>query len=123
LSDSVSGAAFEAGTTSVQIAGRYGSLMAETRKVKKGGYIRMVASLAGDDFAWSPGQVLRVGPDIEERMAEALVSAPADDPRALVIGADEAKRLLAAETPPEQVAPANEIPPPPRKANNQEGNR
>jgi hypothetical protein len=77
--------------------------------VKKGDYIRMNASLSGSDFSWSPGQVLKVGKDIDADTATSLVSLPEDDPRASVISDEEAKRLFHEE--PVYVPPANEIPP------------
>lgn len=64
----------------------------------------MVASVASDAFAWSPGQELTVGQDIEEGLAIALCRAPADSPRAVPIGWDpnEVRAAAAAATPAEK---------------------
>src|SRR5436190_1090546 len=87
--------------------------MNDNPKVKKGDYIRMIASIAGDVFSWAPGQVLLVGKHIEPDMATALVTMPPDDPRAERLDEAEARRLLGeqAEAGTVDVPSANEIPP------------
>ncbi len=74
----------------------------------------MDTSLAGDESSWAPGQVLRVGTDIEADFANALLSDdPPHDPRAHTIHAAQAELLLEQQQATEQEAltHGNEIPP------------
>jgi hypothetical protein len=87
-------------------------------KIREGDAIEMLASIGGDNFAYSPNQVLFAGQDIPVELAQAYVSQPADDPRARLITPERAALLLGsgpeheamrAETPPGR----EEVPPEP----------
>lgn len=66
--------------------------MAEKAKIK------MVASLAGDSFAYAPDQELTVGVDVEKRMAIALMTDPPEEPRAVPVN-EAARKLIGAPEP------------------------
>lgn len=90
--------------------------MANESGVKKGDWIRSKISLentAEGGKSLFPGQVLKVGKDIDAGFANVLLMLPEDDPRAEIIDSDLAERLHAGQQ--AEIAGAlthaNEIPP------------
>lgn len=89
--------------------------MAKLPHVQEGDYIVHDVGEAGLNFAWSPGEVLRVGIDIDVGGANARIqSYDGDEPRAHVIPEEEALPLISAQS--QAIADsqirANEVAPP-----------
>lgn len=88
--------------------------MADELKLKSGDYIQMDSSLEGEHHSLSPGQVLKVGKDVDPLFALALVTEPEDEPRAHVIDKAEAELIATRQAHAVEEAlgsHANEIPP------------